>query len=79
MMLPRGPFVSNCLLWSVGRLMRHGGYVAFRRSKGGFLPHFCWSRDLKVFWTYKPKVSMRSWERWLTLFLFRGRVEREVR
>lgn len=79
MKLPRGPYVSNCLFWAIGRWMRRGGYVAFRRSKVGFLPHFSWSRDLKVFWAYGPNVSMRSWERWFTLALFRGRVKREVR
>jgi hypothetical protein len=33
-----------------------GGYVVFRRGRRSLLPHFLWSRDLKVFFAYAPTI-----------------------
>jgi hypothetical protein len=56
-------------MWST-----RGGYVLFRRGRRSIVPHFIWSRDLRVFWSYEPLKSLHSPERWLSLFVFRGRV-----
>ena len=74
-MRPRGPRRSNCLFWALNRLVRRGGYVAFRRSRHSpLVPHFLWSRRLRVWWSYTP-VAPRDGLGVLSEFLwFRGHV-----
>jgi len=39
--------VSNCLLFALNRWIKHGGYIAIRKSRMGPWLHFIWIKDLK--------------------------------
>ena len=39
--------MSNCLIFALGKWIKHGGYLAIRRSHMGPWFHFIWIKDLK--------------------------------
>lgn len=38
---------SNCIIETLKRFFKEGGYVAIRRSRLGVFPHMIWIKDLK--------------------------------
>lgn len=43
----RKVFYSNCLFFVIKKWFKYGGYVAIRKSREGYWPHFIWCKDLK--------------------------------
>ena len=69
------PRFSNCFFWAIFRLATKGGYLIIRKSHYGiFLPHFLWSRNLKVFWSYSP-IHPKTTIPW-NFMLFRGFIKK---
>lgn len=41
-------YYSNCIFFAVRMYLKHGGYIAIRKSRMGcWIPHFIWIADLK--------------------------------
>lgn len=39
--------MGNCLIFAIRMWWKHDGYVAIRKSRYGWWPHFIWIEDLK--------------------------------
>lgn len=37
---------GNCLLYAVKQYISHGGYIAMRRGRLPFIPHFIWIESI---------------------------------
>lgn len=72
------PKISNCLIWALYQVARHGGGIKAYRSHYGWWPHFCWEAPDGETWEYVPPVRVRltGWRQVLPvrIMLFRGTV-----
>lgn len=63
----------NCLTHALDQWVKHGGYVAFRRSHHWDVPHAVWlSEDRKTLTSYVPPHPLE--EPWHSLYGFEGEV-----
>lgn len=67
--------MSNCLVFALGRWVRHGGYLVVRKSRNGWWPHFIWSLDLIEFMDFAPHEPQRYK---CPPLLFRGRIRSQT-
>lgn len=68
--------ISNCLLFVIEKWRKYDGYVAIRKSKYGWWPHFIWIKKLNnAEIEHFVPIERKLHKKYIDKILFKGEVK----
>lgn len=70
--------MSNCLIYVIKKYLKEGGYIAIRKSRYGWWPHFIHCSDLmnaKI--THYVPIKYNLEYKYVDKILFKGQIKTE--